>query len=32
LIKELAEKRGYGWVRPEGIRKEFEKMTKDYSN
>jgi hypothetical protein len=30
LITELAEKRGYGWVRTEGIRKELEKMTKDW--
>jgi hypothetical protein len=30
LIKELAEKRGYGWVRPEGIRKELEKMTQNW--
>ena len=30
LIDELASKRGYGWVRPEGIRKELEKMTKEY--
>jgi WD40 repeat protein len=30
LLKELAEKCGYGWVRPEGIRKELEKMTKDF--
>ena len=32
LIAELAEKRGYGWVRPEGIRKELEKMTIEYGN
>jgi WD40 repeat protein/serine/threonine protein kinase len=32
LIDELASKRGYGWVRPEGIRKELEKMTKEYSD
>jgi hypothetical protein len=30
LIKELAEKRGYGWVRPEGIRRELEKMSKNW--
>jgi hypothetical protein len=30
LIDELASKRGYGWVRPEGIRRELEKMTKEY--
>jgi WD40 repeat protein/serine/threonine protein kinase len=27
LTEELASKRGYGWVRPEGIRRELEKMT-----
>lgn len=32
LIAELAEKRGYGWLRPDWIRKELEKMTKIYSN
>jgi WD40 repeat protein len=32
LLNELAEKRGYGWVRPEGIRKELEEMTNDFSN
>ena len=32
LIAELASKRGYGWVRPEGIRKELEKMTREYSD
>lgn len=32
LIDEMASKRGYGWVRPEGIRKELEKMTKEYAN
>jgi len=32
LIDELASKRGYGWVRPEGIRKELEKMTREYSD
>jgi WD40 repeat protein/serine/threonine protein kinase len=31
LIDELASKRGYGWVRPEGVRKELEKMTREYS-
>ena len=31
LIDELASKRGYGWVRADGIRKELEKMTKEYS-
>jgi len=30
LLRNLAEKRGYGWVRPQGIRKELEKMTKEY--
>ena len=30
LIDELALKRGYGWVRTEGIRKELEKMTREY--
>ena len=30
LTKELAEKRGLGWVRPEGVRKELEKMTGDW--
>jgi hypothetical protein len=30
LIKELAAKRGLGWVRSEGIRKELEKMTEEY--
>jgi WD40 repeat protein len=32
LIDELASKRGYGWVRPEGVRKELEKMTGVYRN
>jgi WD40 repeat protein/serine/threonine protein kinase len=32
LIDELASKRGYGWVRPEGIRKELEKMSREYSD
>ena len=32
LTAELAEKRGYGWVRPEGIRKELEKMTRKWKN
>jgi WD40 repeat protein len=32
LIHELASKRGYGWVRPEGIRRELEKMTDKYKN
>ena len=32
LIDELASKRGYGWVRPEGIRKELEKINKEYRN
>jgi WD40 repeat protein len=32
LINELAEKRGYGWVQPEGIRKELEKMTNDFAS
>ena len=32
LIDELASKRGYGWVRPEGVRKELEKMTREYSD
>jgi WD40 repeat protein len=32
LITDLAEKRGYGWVRPEGIRKELERMTREYRN
>lgn len=30
LITELAEKRGYGWVRPEGIRRALEKMTLEW--
>jgi len=30
LITELAEKRGYGWVRPEGIRRELEKMSQNW--
>jgi hypothetical protein len=32
LMTELAEKRGYGWVRPEGIRRELEKMTQEYKS
>jgi hypothetical protein len=32
LIDELASKRGYGWVRPEGIRRELEKMAREYSD
>ena len=32
LIDELASKRGYGWVRAEGIRKELEKMTREYND
>ena len=32
LIKELAEKRGYGWVRPDGIRRELEKMSKNWKS
>jgi len=30
LIDELSSQRGYGWVRPEGIRRELEKMTAKY--
>ena len=32
LISGLAEKRGYGWVRPEGIRKELEKMSENWGS
>jgi WD40 repeat protein len=30
LINELASMRCYGWVKPKGIRKELEKMTRKY--
>ncbi len=30
LIHELASMRGYGWVRPDGIRRELGKMTQEY--
>jgi WD40 repeat protein len=32
LIDELATQRGYGWVRPEGIRRELAKMTAEYKD
>ena len=30
LLDELSSKRGYGWLRPEGIRKELVEMTKEW--
>ena len=30
LIHELVSMRGYGWVRPVGIRRELEKITQKY--
>ena len=32
LINELATQRGYGWVKPKGIRRELEKMTTKYKD